>query len=62
MKKKAITSMPVHGQTLGGRLKALISTENKQSLFEYDCKGQRAVGITIPDARRIGCIAAVRVG
>ena len=38
MKKKAITSMRVHGQTPAGRLKVLISTGNRQGWFEYDVK------------------------
>ena len=38
MRKRATTSMRVHGQTPAGRLKVLISTGNRQGWFEYDVK------------------------
>ena len=52
MKKRAITSMRVHGQMLAGRLKALISTGNKQDWFEHDGEGQCAVGIVTSSVLR----------
>ena len=62
--------MHVHGQTLVGRLRALISPGNKQGWFEYDCEGQRAAcpvffgavavrerGGVVPCAALRGCFA-----
>jgi hypothetical protein len=34
MRKRVITSIQVHGKMLAGRLRALISTGNKQEWFE----------------------------
>src|SRR5574341_2027590 len=55
MRKKVTTSMPVHGQMLVGKLRALISTGNEQDWFvlnkmrtmHKDYKHQRAAGATV---------------
>ena len=54
MRRRATMSPNGHGQTLAGRLRVLISTGSKQGWFEYDCEGQRAAGVAVPNAGRVG--------